>query len=128
MELLDYGRDGAELDYAQKIQRFHRFLIDHLNAEASSPLQNPSPITKILGITGQNVMTCSNCKTTREKPYSSHVIDLIYPKKVRVLLILPCVFSMNMSFLDRTEPQTPQLCPDIARLVVSPYNSQNNML
>ena len=29
IELVDYGRESAELSYAHMIQMFHRFLIDH---------------------------------------------------------------------------------------------------
>ncbi|TFK42698.1 ubiquitin carboxyl-terminal hydrolase-domain-containing protein [Crucibulum laeve] len=97
IELIDYGRDSAEVDYAHKIQTFHRFLIDHLSAEgnsfphnpaivkrielaASSPLL-PAPITQLVGVDGRNVITCLNCRVTREKENMTHVVDLTYPRK-----------------------------------------------
>lgn len=96
---MDYGREGTEVDYAQKIQTFHRFLIDRMKSEASTPTQNPallpygmppqypsiSPITQILGIAGQNVIMCYTCKGIRETHHVTHIVDLVYPKKVRRL-------------------------------------------
>ncbi|KAF8163190.1 ubiquitin carboxyl-terminal hydrolase-domain-containing protein [Crassisporium funariophilum] len=95
IELIDYGRQAVEVDYVQKIQTFHRFLIDHLSSEGNSFPHNPlllsseswshrpapSPITQLLGVDGKNVTTCSNCKSVREKDNMTHVVDLIYPRK-----------------------------------------------
>lgn len=104
---MDYGREGLEIDYAQKIQTFHRFLIDHLGNEGrntnvlsfTSPiLSQASPISYLLGISGKNVILCSNCKVVQEKHHLSHVVDLIYPQ--RVSSILPCaMFLPDKSFL-----------------------------
>jgi PAB-dependent poly(A)-specific ribonuclease subunit 2 len=100
IELIDYGREGIDVDYAHKIQVFNRFLIDHLGNEGSSfplnplivrrePLYGsqeisiPSPITQLMGLDGKNVVTCMSCKNTRQKEGMTHIIDLIYPRKVR---------------------------------------------
>jgi PAB-dependent poly(A)-specific ribonuclease subunit 2 len=96
---VDYGRENAEVDYAQKIQTFHRFLIDHLTAEGNSFPSNPrivnrteevdqqhlvgAPITQLLGVDAKNVIVCQSCKATREKENMTHIIDLNYPRKVR---------------------------------------------
>jgi|ERR1700722_820584 len=97
IELVDYGR---EADYSRMIQSFHRFLLDHFSLEGNSFPQNPSllkstshqadaispaaaPVTQLLGIDAKNVITCMNCKAVREKENMTHVIDLIYPRKVR---------------------------------------------
>ncbi|RDB20983.1 PAB-dependent poly(A)-specific ribonuclease subunit PAN2 [Hypsizygus marmoreus] len=94
IELLDYGRDTAEVDYGHKIQIFHRFLIDHLSSEGNTFPHNPlllklsheqsfapAPVTQLLGIDGKNLITCSNCKAVREKENMTHVVDLTYPRK-----------------------------------------------
>ncbi|KAF8969950.1 ubiquitin carboxyl-terminal hydrolase-domain-containing protein [Flammula alnicola] len=94
IEIIDYGREASEIDYLQKIQIFHRFLVDHLSSEGNSFSNNPSllpsstqstqaasPVTQLLGIDGQNFVTCSVCKGIREKPLLTHVVDLVYPKK-----------------------------------------------
>lgn len=36
-----------------------------------------------MGIDGKNVVTCMSCKNTREKEGMTHIIDLMYPRKVR---------------------------------------------
>ncbi|KAF9567565.1 hypothetical protein CPC08DRAFT_703099 [Agrocybe pediades] len=91
IELMDYGREGIEIDYGQKIQTFHRFLVDHLSNEgrethvlsftSSSLSQEASPMSHLLGLNGKNVVICSNCKVMQEKHHLSHVVDLIYPKR-----------------------------------------------
>ncbi|KAL0580436.1 poly(A)-specific ribonuclease [Marasmius crinis-equi] len=114
IDLIDYGRE-SNVDYAQKIQSFHRFLLDHLGAEGNvfphnprllkvggsdeaSNLHNPAPapITQLLGIDAKTVITCLHCKTTREKDNMTHLIDLIYPRK-RTLPTkdLPSVLAVN---------------------------------
>lgn len=99
IELIDYGRDSADVDYAHKIQVFNRFLIDQLSSEGNTfpsntavvrrpPLPTahgvnfPSPVTQLMGIDGKNVMTCMTCKKTREKEGITHIVDLMYPRKV----------------------------------------------
>ncbi|XP_006458223.1 hypothetical protein AGABI2DRAFT_183307 [Agaricus bisporus var. bisporus H97] len=98
IELIDYGRDSADVDYAHKIQVFNRFLIDQLSSEGNTfpsntavvrrpPLPTvhgvnlPSPVTQLMGIDGKNVMTCMTCKKTREKEGITHIVDLMYPRK-----------------------------------------------
>ncbi|KAK7689093.1 hypothetical protein QCA50_007784 [Cerrena zonata] len=95
IELIDYGRESAALNYAHMIQSCHRFLIENLSLEGNGYPQNPpllpkyadgrqappSPITQIVGIHAKNVLTCGHCHTTREKDQIMHVIDLVYPRK-----------------------------------------------
>lgn len=115
IELVDYGRESADANYANKIQLFHRFLIDHLITEGNIFPHNPllvknssvytanhrslaaSPVTQILGIDGKNVVTCSNCDAKREKENMTHVIDLVYPRKVSgndFVYVLPDFMSL----------------------------------
>ncbi|KZT28674.1 hypothetical protein NEOLEDRAFT_1224080 [Neolentinus lepideus HHB14362 ss-1] len=98
IELIDYGRDSPDMNYAHTIQAFHRFLIDHISSEGNSFPHNPSllpsafvgspsspaaaPITQLLGIDGKNVITCMNCKAVREKENMTHMVDLVYPRKI----------------------------------------------
>ena len=42
IELMDYGRESADLNYAHMIQMFHRFLVDHLSSEGNSFPHNPT--------------------------------------------------------------------------------------
>ncbi|KAG5340326.1 hypothetical protein C0989_002137 [Termitomyces sp. Mn162] len=98
IELVDYGRDGIEVDYAHRIQIFHRFLIELLSSEGNSFPNNPSllktpsslssshplsaaPITQLLSIDSKNTTTCTSCGAVREKDNMSHLVDLIYPRK-----------------------------------------------
>ncbi|KAF8797918.1 hypothetical protein BYT27DRAFT_7246743 [Phlegmacium glaucopus] len=95
IELIDYGREATGVDYAQKIQAFHRFLVDHLSSEGNafphnpsllprfshSQLPSPSPISQLIGVDGKNIITCSHCKDLREKDNLIHVIDLVYSRK-----------------------------------------------
>lgn len=105
IELVDYGRENKDVDYAQKIQIFHRFLLDHLIAEGSTQPQNPvivqrrsidaqrapSPITQMIGVDAKNVIVCQQCKAVREKDNLTHVLDLAYPRKVLYLSNRPLV-------------------------------------
>ncbi|RPD59176.1 hypothetical protein L226DRAFT_488705 [Lentinus tigrinus ALCF2SS1-7] len=95
IELIDYGRESTELNYAHMIQMFHRFLIDHLSSEGNSFPHNPAllpslgpadlhspapaPITQLLGIDAKNVIVCQSCHAVREKENMTHLIDLTYP-------------------------------------------------
>jgi PAB-dependent poly(A)-specific ribonuclease subunit 2 len=102
IELIDYGRDSADVDNAHKIQVFNRFLIDQLSSEGNMfPLNTAivkrppvaestsllPPVTQLMGIDGKNVMTCMTCKNTREKEGVTHIVDLMYPRKVCYLLL-----------------------------------------
>jgi len=114
IEIIDYGREGAEVDYGQKIQAFHRFLINSLNSEfniypqiiSPEPVENsaPSPITRLLGINGKNVIKCSQCKNIREKSYSTRTLDMLYPLKVNHWRILPNFFA---KFCEQTGDRPP---------------------
>ena len=105
IEIVDYGREGKGIDYTQKIQTFHRFLVDHMSSEGNNFPNNPfllptsprsipavSPITQLLGIDGKNYIICSACKRVREKHNLTHVIDLVYPKKVSLIF---CHFATS---------------------------------
>jgi hypothetical protein len=81
------------------IQSFHRFLLDHLSSEGNTFPHNPhifvsfdkgdysapaaAPITQLLGIDAKNVITCTNCHAIRDKENMTHIVDLLYPRKVR---------------------------------------------
>ncbi|KAJ6525112.1 ubiquitin carboxyl-terminal hydrolase-domain-containing protein [Mycena sp. CBHHK59/15] len=99
IELIDYGREPTEVDYALMIQSFHRFLLDHLSSEGNTFPHNPlilknpllkysallpaaAPVTQLLGIDAKNLITCMNCKAVREKENMTHIIDLTYPRQV----------------------------------------------
>lgn len=95
IELVDYGRENRDADYAHKIQTFHRFLIDHLISEGNVYPQNPvvvkrrkkeqtsipSPVTQLVGVDAKSVIVCQQCKAVREKENLTHVVDLVYPRK-----------------------------------------------
>ncbi|KAF8479133.1 PAB-dependent poly-A-specific ribonuclease subunit PAN2 [Russula ochroleuca] len=97
IELIDYGVDLAEMNYARMIQMFHRFLLDHLAVEEESYSDNPPllppdpsfpqytatspPITQLLGMFSRNTSICTYCKVMREKEQVTFVIDLIYSRK-----------------------------------------------
>jgi len=80
------------------IQLFNRFMIDHIVPEAGSPsdpllLQPqrpakngpaPSPITQLLGIESTSTSTCGSCGSTKDKQGLSHIVDMIYPRQVRL--------------------------------------------
>lgn len=112
IELIDYGREAAGVDYAQKIQAFHRFLVDHLSSEGNAFPHNPSllphfyhsqspspaPISQLIGVDGKNIITCTHCKDVREKDNLIHVIDLIYSRKVSKDITPPdCVLTTGIS-------------------------------
>lgn len=52
------------------------------------PNINPSfspaaaPVTQLLGIDAKNIIVCLSCKAVREKENMTHVVDMIYPRKV----------------------------------------------
>jgi len=98
IDIIDYGREPTEVDYAHMIQSFHRFLLDHLSSEGNTFPHNPhifvsfdksdynvpaaAPITQLLGIDAKNVITCTNCHAIRDKENMTHIVDLLYPRKV----------------------------------------------
>jgi len=94
IELIEYGRESGEVNYAQRIQTFHRFLIEHMSQEGNTFPHNPiintsvddsrppaAPVTQLFGIDGRNLITCLDCNATREKEMMTHVIDLTYLRK-----------------------------------------------
>jgi hypothetical protein len=101
IELIDYGRESTEVDYAHMIQSFHRFFVDHLSIEGNAFPHNPrlihqvfqedthspaaAPITQLLGIDAKTIITCMSCKAVREKENMTHVVDMVYPRRVRTL-------------------------------------------
>ncbi|KAJ3902046.1 ubiquitin carboxyl-terminal hydrolase-domain-containing protein [Lentinula edodes] len=99
IDLVDYGREPTELDYAHMIQSFQRFLFDRLVLEGNDLTANPiilkgssyerneqttvpAPITQLVGIDTKNVVTCFHCKAARSKDNLTHVVDLIYPRTI----------------------------------------------
>lgn len=114
IELVDYGRESFDANYAHVIQSFNRFLIDHLSLEGNAFPHNPvlvhtsppelealnpapAPVTQLLGIDAKNIITCMNCQATREKDNMTHVVDLIYPRKVCIVNDL-CPFCLTFIY------------------------------
>ncbi|KAI0078959.1 hypothetical protein K474DRAFT_1659644 [Panus rudis PR-1116 ss-1] len=97
IELIDYGRESANLNYSHMIQSCHRFLVDCLSQEGKSFPNNPvirpfssgkppgspipPPLSQIMGCEITSTVTCTNCGTSRDKAYTSHVAELVYPMK-----------------------------------------------
>lgn len=90
------------------IQTFDRFFVDHLSVESNLFFPNnpvidrrsesrsptPAPVTQLMGIDAKTVVTCLHCKTTREKENMTHVLDMVYPKRVgRYAIFYPLLFS-----------------------------------
>ena len=147
LELIDYGREPTEVDYAHMIQSFHRFLIDHLSSEGNSFPHNPlifqhpssytpstvfqvgthpstnasfspaaAPVTQLLGIDAKNIIVCLSCKAVREKENMTHVVDMIYPRKVPLLLVLRGSFFTFVIIQPLPNELPPQATfPDILR-------------
>ncbi|KAF7970658.1 hypothetical protein HWV62_23300 [Athelia sp. TMB] len=100
IEIIDYGREPTEVDYAHMIQSFHRFLLDHLSLEGNNFPHNPhiflsdnqedrhspaaAPITQLLGIDAKNVIICNTCHAVRDKENMTHIVDLLYPRKPNI--------------------------------------------
>jgi len=90
-ELVDYGRQGADVDYSRIIQGFHRFLVDlmalesgiHGNIKFDSTSHNSlmTPVTQLMGLELSTVTKCFNCKAVREKTNVLHVVDMVYPRR-----------------------------------------------
>ncbi|KAI0792843.1 ubiquitin carboxyl-terminal hydrolase-domain-containing protein [Abortiporus biennis] len=107
LELVDYGKENADLNYAHMIQTFHRFLVDQLSSAGDAQNQHipghppkpnpwiykglaeanhfgsaaPSPITQLMGIDAKNIVTCVNCQAVKEKDNLTYVVDLMYPNR-----------------------------------------------
>jgi PAB-dependent poly(A)-specific ribonuclease subunit 2 len=95
--VVDYVQDGQETNYGAKIQIFNRFLVENLKVEGNTVPRNPvvnpaiaippsgavpSPITQLLSINSKSVTICDQCKCSREKPDTAHIVDMIYPRRV----------------------------------------------
>ena len=103
IELIDYGGDLAEANYVHMIQMFHRFLVDHLaieDAYEDNPTLLPPdpsfpqrtadspPIAQLFGMCCRTAVSCTYCKTVKQKEQVTFVVDLVYPRKVNRLLKL----------------------------------------
>lgn len=89
----------AGTDYAQIIQSFHRFFVDHLVVEGDMAPSNPaivpdmnsyspSPLTQLVGISVKTDTMCLSCRDTRTKHNVTHILDMVYPRPVRFNLFL----------------------------------------
>lgn len=94
---------GADAAYSNLIQHLNRFLLDSTSVEASSsaapnaeeakaPLSpsatsdfDSNPVSKLLRISALTKTTCGACGASFQRANHSHVIDLIYPRKVSIL-------------------------------------------
>jgi len=97
IELVDFGRETAETNYASIIQSFHRFLVENLSSEGNAYPHNPSllpsvaqqpypaaaPVTQLFGLDAKTLVVCTNCQAVREKESMTHLVDLAYPRKVQ---------------------------------------------
>ncbi|CCA66899.1 related to PAN2-component of Pab1p-stimulated poly(A) ribonuclease [Serendipita indica DSM 11827] len=96
-DVIDYGRETHTVNYGAKIQFFNRFIVENIkvegNIEPSNPSlapfrqgifqdKTPSPLSQLLSIESKSVITCTYCRNSNEKPDSSHIIDLTYPRKI----------------------------------------------
>ena len=79
------------------IQQLNRFMLDGFvyegNAYPANPVLVPfppgappayatAPITQLLGLDMKTVSVCSACGFKRDKQSMSHVLDLVYPRRV----------------------------------------------
>jgi PAB-dependent poly(A)-specific ribonuclease subunit 2 len=142
IELIDYGRDSPDVDWANIIQGFNRFLIDRLNMEARFGSRNPlivprtdsqsstappaSPITQLMGIDAKNVVICTNCKATREKDNLTHILDMIYPRVVRPMSSQISYLTVD-NFKAWDGPVTTRYLEHIKRLAHATDVSSGNM-
>ena len=112
------------------IQSFHRFLMDCVIQEGNAFPDNPwvipipvdpsdpestsppapSPITQLLGLDAKNIVVCTNCKATKEKENLTHMIDLVYPRKVGLRYEL-CEFSVEVTFRHSHLAMIPPMAP-----------------
>uniref|UniRef100_D8PTC9 PAN2-PAN3 deadenylation complex catalytic subunit PAN2 n=1 Tax=Schizophyllum commune (strain H4-8 / FGSC 9210) TaxID=578458 RepID=D8PTC9_SCHCM len=97
IELVDYGREPANVDYASMIQTFNRFLVDSMSSEGNAFPQNPvllpslrpadahspaaAPVTQLMGLDAKTLVICRTCNAVREKESMTHVVDLTYPRR-----------------------------------------------
>jgi len=80
-------------DYAQVIQSFHRFFVDHLVVEGDMTPSNPvivpdlnsyppAPLTQLVGVSAKTDTTCLSCRATRSKHNTTHILDMVYTRAV----------------------------------------------
>ena len=141
IELIDYGREAAGVDHAQKIQAFHRFLVDHLSSEGNAFPHNPSllprvshsqapsptPISQLIGVDGKNITTCFSCKDVREKDNLIHVIDLAYSRKVSKDITLLDSYSLPVFPATDKRTTTHRFCFYLAKLSFPNHVPQSDM-
>lgn len=106
----------AGTDYAQIIQSFHRFFIDHLVAEGDMAPSNPvivpdlssrppPPLTQLVGISAKTDTTCLSCRATRSKHNTTHILNMVYPRAVRFVHLLSCFTPLKpVNKTGTTEP------------------------
>lgn len=96
--LIDRSVDGENADYASMIQQLNRFILEEFSVEGNAFPHNPylipqlenalstafsaAPITQLLGVDAKTVTVCTICGFKRDKDLMSHVVDLVYPRKV----------------------------------------------
>jgi hypothetical protein len=88
---------SADTAYSNLIQTFNRFVLDTISLEAILPSAAASsrsgqsnvlspaqgPVSKLFGHSVRTRTTCSSCGVAADRESNSHVVDLIYPRKVR---------------------------------------------
>jgi hypothetical protein len=88
---------SADTAYSNLIQTFNRFVLDTISLEAIFPSAAASsrsgqsnvlspaqgPVSKLFGPSVRTRTTCSSCGVAADRESNSHVVDLIYPRKVR---------------------------------------------
>lgn len=103
MSVIDYGRETVDVDYVSKIQTFNRFMLEQFISEGNVFPHNPrivphgnqssttgdfitpapAPITQLFGIDAKSIIICGNCGARRDKEGLAHVVEMLYPKKVK---------------------------------------------
>jgi len=99
--------ESKKKDYAALIQKFNRWLTNTIALEDASaatrtrPARNGSGsatpkhessqtaalVNQILALTGQTENVCAMCGHSVSKDFAAHVVDLVYPRKVRHTLL-----------------------------------------
>jgi len=155
IELVDYGRMPAGTDYAQVIQSFHRFFIDHLVVEGdmapSNPVivpdlntQPPSPLTQLVGILAKTETTCLSCRDTGSKYNITHILDMVYPRSTgtsepavdfnsilqdsllrEVTYKATCAFCKRVSVFESRRSLSTQDLPPVLAINTSVFNQEN---
>lgn len=93
---------GADAAYSNLTQHLNRFVLDSTAAEAGSADPQPelnlrrgstaapaasvskdSPVSKLFLVSALSKIVCGTCGAASQRSNESHVVDLIYPRKVR---------------------------------------------